>query len=521
MGEHTLQHNVTSFIELLLIASLVAIALQRFRRLPYTVTLVAVGIVLGALDVISGVHISPDLVLTLFLPALLFEAAQHIEIEDFLRDAQVIAALAVPGVVVGILVTALGVYYGLAGLGMEAGRDLFLVACLVGTMVAATDPISVIALFRRLKVHPRLALLLEGESLFNDGTAIVFFGIALEFAAGGTMTLGEGMRTFSIVVLGGAAIGFAAGLLVERALRTTTDHLAEIGLTVVLAYGVFLMAERVHVSGVIAVVVAGMVNANVGVQSGLNAFSRVALYSFWEFAAFVINSMVFLIMGLSLDLPALWADRWGILIAVGAMWVARAVAIYLMTPLTERFRRKPIPRAWYHVLYWGGLRGSLSIVLALSLPHDMPHRELLVHIVFGVVVVSCFGQGLTMAPLLVRLGVAGYSGGGPSQHLRARMRAHHAALDQLRELLAEKTVSHGTFEVLAGKLEATITDLEEQLDRALAEPGAAEQERETTERALRETMRTAILSAYHHHEISAETADLLVTELAEDPAREA
>ncbi len=516
MGDNSLHHTVTAFIELLLVASFVAVVLQRFRRLPYTVTLVAVGMVLGAFDVLPGVHISPELVLLLFLPALLFDAAQHIEIREFTRHAQLILTLAVPGVIVGILVTGAGVYAGMVWLGLGEGSRLFTTACLVGAMVAATDPISVIALFRSLKVPPRLALLLEGESLFNDGTAIVFFGILLEAASGGELGVVDGIRTFVVVAFGGTAIGLAAGLMVERALRTTTDHLVELGLTVVLAYGVFLVAEAAHVSGVIAVVVAGMVNGNVGMRSGVNAFSRVALYSFWEFAGFVINSMVFLIMGITVPVGALWANRWPIVIATAAMLAARAASVYILTPLVGRFMHEPIPRSWHHILYWGGLRGSLSIVLALSLPEAFPHRELLIHVVFGIVVLSCFGQGLTIGPLLQRLGLSGAERMAAGQELRTRLRAHHAALDRLRDMLEEKTVSHATYQILAEEAEAAIAHLEDRLERELEAPGAAESELAVTEQALRETMRTAVLDAYHNHEISAEVANTLVEELAQE-----
>ena len=508
-----MHHDVTAFIALLLVASLVAVAVQRLR-IPYTVALVLLGMGLGPLRVLSGITISPDLVLTIFLPGLLFEAAQHIHLPDFLRDARVIVTHAVPGVVLSIGLTGVGVFYGLRWLGVDVAGQPVVAACLVGAMVAATDPISVIALFRTLKVDKRLGLLLEGESLFNDGTAFVLFGILLHVAGGGEWSLASGLSRFTLVVLGGAGLGLIAGLIVERLLRTTTDHVVEIALTVVLAYGVFLLAEELHVSGVIAVVVAGMVNGNLGARDGINSFSRIALFSFWEFAAFVINSMVFLIMGLSVPIADLWATRGPIAVTAGAMLLARAVGIYALTPLATAFGR-PVPRPWRHVLYWGGLRGALSIVMALSLPADFPQRELFVRIIFGVVVLSVFGQGLTVGPLVRWLGLAAQDD-GDLRLLRVHLQAHRAAVERLKQLLANQEVSPRIHDALRAEQEAAIAHLQTRLEAQQTNAAAVAAEEQAADTAVRETMRLTILEAYHHQELSADAANSLLETLDAD-----
>jgi len=284
-------------------------------------------------------------------------------------------------------------------------------------MIAATDPISVLALFRSLGVPRRLYLLVEGESLLNDGVAVVVFLIVAAVLGidtghghvpelhGTQEILVYGVRTFGWMGLGGVLVGSMVGALGSVLTSRVDDKLLETSLSVVVAYGSFLLAEYFDASGVLAVVASGMVFGSFGSRFGMSPRTRMAVVDFWEFMAFFSNTFVFLLVGLELDIPELVAALGLIALAFVAVLLARAATVYTLLPITRLMKVEPIPKGWGHVLVWGGLRGSLSMVLVMGLPQDMPGRRLLLVLVFGVVSVSLLLQALTMKPLLRRLGL--------------------------------------------------------------------------------------------------------------------
>ncbi|HEU5090307.1 MAG TPA: cation:proton antiporter, partial [Roseiflexaceae bacterium] len=391
----------TIIIELLLVVSLVAIAVRRLR-IPYTVALVLVGLLITFGQPIE-LDLTPDLILALFVPPLVFEAALHIEYRR-LREALVpIVALAVPGV---LLTAALVGAVVSAGVGVSITTGL-----LFGALIAATDPVAVVALVRALGAPKSLTVLVEGESLFNDGTAIVFFRLILAAvvalagsqAADVTLIITTGVVDFVRVAVGGVAIGLGLGWLVAQVIARLDDYLIETTLTTVLAFGSFLVAERLHVSGVLAVVSAGILCGNVGLR-GMSPTTRIVLFNFWEYLTFVANSLVFLLIGLDVNIPQLVAAIGPILVAVLAVVGSRALVVYGLLWLLKR-RGPPVALAYRHVLFWGGLRGALSLALVLSLPITFADRELLRVMTFGVVLFTLLIQGTTMNLLLRRLGL--------------------------------------------------------------------------------------------------------------------
>lgn len=372
---------------LLLIASVVAMVCRRLR-LPYSAGLVVAGVSLAALPFAPRIVLTRDLIFTLLLPPLLFEAALYLDWRQVRKDFAVIGTLATVGVVIAAGITA-------AGMHLVAHWE-WSAAIVFGALIAATDPVSVIATFREAKVHGRLLVLIESESLFNDGTAAVAFAVVVAVLAGQSVTTVDVaallVRMIGGGVVCGAAVGAAASLLAWR----TEDHLVEITLTTIAAYGSFLLADRLGTSGVLATITAGMTMANFSRRGVISERGQEAVRAFWEFAAFVANSVVFLLIGVSGA-----AHRFAIvpaMVAVGVVLVSRAASIYPCCALFARSEWK-VTLKHQHALFWGGLRGALALALALGLPEYIPRRDEILAVTFAVVAFSVFVQGLTMGSL--------------------------------------------------------------------------------------------------------------------------
>jgi CPA1 family monovalent cation:H+ antiporter len=386
-----------AFILLFVVASAVAIASRRLR-LPYTVALVLAGLALGALELFPAPQLTRNLLFSVFLPGLVFEAALHIDWREFRQNWITILSLAVPGVMASIALVALVLTPLVVTLGLAPGftwKD----ALVFGALISATDPVAVVALFRNLGAPRRLTLLLDGESLLNDGTAIVFFTLSLSLfngvGSGPTAMAGQFLSIVGVGAIIGTVVGGAASLLMQH----IDDPMVEITLMTIAAYGSFVMAEAVHSSGVIATVAAGMFCGNVGTRTGMSASTRVASEAFWEYVAFALNSIIFLLIGLQVQLDRLRAYWVPILVGYLVVTLGRGLVIIIGRALIG-FTRERFPWSWSLVLTWGGLRGALPMVLVLSLPRSFPHRELLVSMTFGVAVLSILVHGLTMSGLL-------------------------------------------------------------------------------------------------------------------------
>ena len=389
--------DLPQFGLLLLVGALVAIVTRRVG-LPYTVGLVLAGMGVYLLPSHPSLHLSRELVYSLFLPPLVFEAAFYIRWQELRRDLPVLAVLATLGVVMAAAITAAGMHWAAA---WPWGS-----AIIFGILIAATDPVSVIATFREAGVHGRLRLLVEAESLLNDGTAAVAFVVALGIVGGQAGNLPDIVVATLITICGGLGLGAATGFGLMLLAGRSADHLVQITLTTLAAFGSFHLAEHFHCSGVLAALAAGMVAGNYGSLGAATARGREAVESFWEYAAFVVNSLIFILIGgqvVQRQFSELWAP---IGIAIALVTLGRALSIY---PLCALFAGSGlrVDIRHQHVLFWGGLRGALALALALGLPESLPFREDVVTVTFAVVVFSIVGQGLTMVPLLRKLGQIG------------------------------------------------------------------------------------------------------------------
>lgn len=393
--------NVTIVLALLIIVAVVAV-LTKYIRLPYTIVLVLVGLAIAFVPNIPSVVLSPDLIVIVFLPALLFEAAYNLSFEQLRRVFRFIAVLAI----LGVLATAGlvgGVLIGLGGLSWQT-------ALLFGAIVAATDPVSVVAVFRKLGAPKRLAVIMEGESLFNDGSALVLFNLLLGIVVAGRFNFAESISEFVKVAVGGLLLGVAVGYLALGLLSRLTDYLTETLVTLIVAYGTFLLAEQLGLSPALAVVVAGLLVGNFAQDKVMSPTSRVAVGLSWELIGFLANSLIFLLVGLEIR-AVNFSGLWGItLLGIAATLVSRVVIVGFFSWLNHLIRKETaLPISWQVIMVWGGLRGALSLALALSLPVTLasgalfPDRDTLLVMTFGVILFTLLVQGLTVEPLLKKL----------------------------------------------------------------------------------------------------------------------
>jgi Na+:H+ antiporter len=506
-----------AIIGLLLIASLVAIFVRRYR-LPYTVGLVGIGLLISAVfsEPLPQL-VSSDIILSLLVPPLLFEAAFHLRVEDLRRDFGLILTLAVPGVILTTVVV--GALISWANIGID-----FKVAMVFGALIAATDPVAVVALFRRLGVPKRLQVLLEGESLFNDGTAIVLFSIMLAIA--GIPTHGEStlsaesglglwVAEFLKVAGGGVLTGVVLGMFASQIIGRIDDALVETTLTTVLAFGAYLVGEHVlGVSGVLAVVAAGIVNGNVGPR-GMSATTRVVVFNFWEYAAFLANSFIFLLIGLAIDLVDLLNNLPAIGIAILAVLLARALGIYGLSLFNHDVSTK-----WKHVLYWGGLRGAIALALALTLPVNvepdmLKQVTMLRNMAFGVVLFTLLIQGVSMDWVVKKLKLVQRSHFQEEYERRhARFVAGRAAFDYLRRMNQQGLISEHTWQRLAPIMERRNDSLVEAVKQVItSNPTVEAEELDTAHREGLRAQRSALIGLLRDGVISEETYSQLVGEV--------
>ena len=508
-----------SFVAILTVACGMALVAKRFK-LPYTVVLVAAGLVVSALSTAGSaerlgldIKLSPDLLLQLFLPILLFEAAFHVDLKQFLQNRRTILFLAIPGVIVGMLLTT-GLFMVVE---MVAGLQMsWQMILLIAAMLAATDPISVVALFKEFSVSKRLGIIIEGESLINDGVAVVLFGVVVKITAMhlgltlphfGAATNVEALQAvvdFLREVLLGTAVGLGIGLAISYLTSKFDDHHIEVALTVIAAYGANTAALQLHASGVIAVVVCGMMIGNVGVKHSMSPTTREAVISFWEFAAFLANSFVFILIGLEIKLGDIWAVALPIVAFFVIMMGVRGMTVYGVHHLVRRSDLR-LKQPWLPVITWSGVRGSLSMVLAMMLiwvgdtkdtsPSEAAHAKTaevtavesgpakdqapmvtqekaeenkgrILNVVYGVVLLSILLQGTTMQGLMRRAGLIDESEEETLYEMElARRQAIRAMVIDLESAERKGSMSEDTYQ----RLHASLIDRREENDRRLHE----------------------------------------------------
>ncbi len=392
----------------LLTLAIAAAGIFRKSPIPYTVILVVLGMLMAGLGryftpfaVLEDVHLSPELVFFVFLPALIFESGLNINSRQLIKELAAVLMLAIPALIISTLMIGAGLWQIL--------NTPLLTALLFGALISATDPVAVVALFKELGAPLRLTVLVEGESLMNDATAIVVFGIVLDMTIqrGGDASIWFAAIDFLRVFLGGTLCGVVLGLLAcEFMARLHLPASATLTLSIVLAYTSFILAEHVfHVSGVMATASAAIMMGAYGVPR-MEAQATAALGETWELLAYICNVLLFLLIGLSVDFDGITASIGPIIIAVILVLIARAATVYSLIPITTRLFSLPrIGMSERHIMWWGGLKGGLAIAIVLSIPKDLPGRDLLLELTLGTVLFTLLVNAPTIRPFMSRLGL--------------------------------------------------------------------------------------------------------------------
>jgi CPA1 family monovalent cation:H+ antiporter len=517
-----LEAELLDLLAVFMIAATVGVGVAKVGRVPYTIALLLAGLAASVLGVELGIELSPEVILLVLLPPLLFEGAATTDLERFRRNLAPILALAVPGLLFSIVV--LG-YVGQVAFGFP-----LLIALLFAAMILPTDPVSVLALFEELGAPERLATLVEGESLINDGVGVVVFSALLalvyESGADGTTTFSAGLVGevgLGIVVasLGGAAVGLVAGYVVYRVMVNLDEHMTEIVLTAILAYGSFLAAEHyLGVSGVIATVVSGLFIGNRGAEYAMSPQTKLSIFNAWDTAAFVVNTFIFVAIGATTPVEQLVAH--GRLIAIAILLVVgvRALAVYPIVGLVNRLRPVDVPLDYQHVMVWGGLHASIPIALVLGLEtlpsgDPFPHRAALRAMVFGVAGFSLVVQGLTMGALLDRLDVVTRSAEAELYELLVgRARAVDSALESAEALRAAGQLSEATYEEFTAEYERETADLQAAIHELLEEyPDLRREEVLAGERQVLRREKAAISDAARSGLVMDDVAEDLIQEV--------
>lgn len=457
---------VAAVAAFLLIAA-ATLALTKRTRLPFTVALVLLGIGIAelgqygppALEALTRYELSPEVILFVFLPTLIFESAFNLDARQLRRNMTPVLTMAIPGLLLST--TVIGTLVWLAT------PFEFLPSLLLGSILSATDPVAVIALFRQLGAPQRLTVLVEGESLFNDATAIVVARLIVGVLAAGTVgaeLLVEGFLGFLVVFVGGVAVGWAAAVITGWVLgRVHDDPLIEITLTTVLAYFSFLLAEEAfHVSGVMAVVAAGLTLGGWG-RSKISPAVADYLDHFWEYLVFAANALIFLMVGLRVDLVGLVENAGPLAVVVAAMLLSRALVVYGLTPLLTRLGTEPISRGYQTVMVWGGLRGAIALALVLSLG-DAPWADAFVVLVTGAVLFTLIVQGLTMESLVRGLGLDQPPLADRFARVEGRRAAKQTSLERIPELQRGGLFSARIAGRLRSELESDLRHVDHELD---------------------------------------------------------
>jgi len=488
----------------------VAMSVRYYSKLPYTIALIFAGIILSFFDIFPDIRLTPELIFHVLLPPLLFEAAFNLNANELKENAKPILVYAVFGVIVAVFVTGFLLHGTFTWLGLDDAMPLM--ACLLfGAVISSTDPISVLAIFKQLGVPKRLSSIIEGESLLNDGVSVVIYGIILSaILSQSQFTLVDGIKQFVVVAFGGAIVGAVLGLTFSRITALIDDHLIEITLTTILTYLAYITAEYFHVSGVISVIAAGLIVGTYGTKIGMSPTTRVSVKDFWDYIAFVINSVVFIIIGLEVLIGNLFANIHYIMLAILAVLIGRIVSIAVLTQMVNRFD-KHIDFKWQSIMVWGGVRGALAMALALAIPKSYEYREMILMMTFGVVGFSLIVQGLSITRLLEVLQIGGRDKNLETYEFeKGKLIAINSAIDELELMRKEALISGHVYHLLLEHNTKDIEKAKDIIEELATDPNVKEYEFKTSLKRLLLKQKDSVQESMKHGIISTPVGERLI-----------
>jgi len=517
---------LVDILAVFIIAAGVGIFVAKIGRFPYTVALLIAGFGASIAGISIDIQLSHDLILLVLLPPLLFEGAATTDLGRFRRNIVPILSLAIVGLLGSVLL--------LGALGQALfGFDL-VIALLFAAMILPTDPVSVLALFEELGAPDRLSVLVEGESLINDGIGVVLFSALLTritatgyggpdlFSVAGAVDLALNIL---VTAGGGFVVGAVAGYLVYRVMVNLDEHMTEIVLTIILAYGAFIVAEHyievllgTHFSGVIATVAAGLLIGNRGAEYAMSPQTELSIFNTWETGAFIVNTFIFILIGVKTPIGDLLAHWRLIALAIVLVLGARVAVVYPITFLVNRVQRPRVSLSYQHVMVWGGLHASIPIALVLGLPTGgalSPElRTTLRAMVFGVAAFSLVVQGLTMSTVLDRLGIITRSDAQELYELLVgRARAVDAALEAATERHENGELADDVFGSFTAEYEREKEQLSRNIGQLVSETPAIRREQLLAgERRVLQREKTAIRDAMREGVISDDIGEALIDE---------
>ncbi len=371
------------------LATVLGLVSKRARMLPYPVVLALAGVLLGVLPGTQLPRIGAGILLVAFVPGLVFEAALTLDLAELRRRLLPVSLLVTVGVAMTVVLIGTLTHW-LIGFSWADGF-------LLGAILAATDPIAVVTLLRRVKAPGGLAAILEGESLLNDGTGVAVFSAVLATIVSGSPSFADAGLRFVVLTVGGTVVGVAVGFAGLALLRFAEDAQLEILATLVIAYGSYVVADLLHASGIVAVVVAGIVVARWG--SAIGRLHGPQLLGFWNVLAFILNAVLFILVGAALPASRLLPVAGLVVVAFAVMLVTRAIPVYGLLTLAA-MRPPPIPWPWRHLTFWSGLRGALAVALALSVAATAGIDSRVALVAYGVVLLSLVVQGGLISPVM-------------------------------------------------------------------------------------------------------------------------
>ena len=509
--------DIDQFLIIMMVAVIVAIV-AKYIRWPYTIMLLISGLVIAYFNIDPPFVLDKAMIFHILLPPLIFEGALHMRLKHLKENAKVISLLAIPALILSSFFVGYLIYLFTDSFLVSALP--FSIALLIAIIIIPTDPVSILAIYKDTKIPTKLKNIIEGESIFDDGTCLVLFAVILDLIRSGNVDILTGVADFLRMAIFGILLGLAVGYVLFLIISKIDDKFTEVMITLIMVFGLFAMAENMGASGVFAVVMAGLILGNYGTRFAMAPSARHTLLSFWGFIVFLVNSFLFIVVGMNVDLGAVWDEIGLVIFCVLSLWFARAASIFIIGKIVNRGESKTLPYKWQAVMWWGGLRGAIPIALALSIPIYLddgtlfPHRDLILAVTFGVVLITLLVQGLSLKPLIKKLGFHTVSKKEAEKEEREIATLLRDTVDGLIQLKDDGEISSAAYDWLIHRYSQANSQLLTELGLLVQEHGFIPREEYTY--SVKETLEAkkgAVKEAWEKKLITGKVGERLLLEI--------